>query len=870
MKKKGIYLLSLVTLFSIVSTRELNEANNVLRAEESNIVEIQTGTNGLMQGNDWASVKSYSLTGANEGSVKFAIVGTSFFFRLEVKDETNFSGKDKIDFEITTNGKHQGQQGNFDPWLTGLGAMDFGNNIQTDLSYNTTSKSYIAIIGFDLKDSMILGNDINVVINFHDVTDASKGWGEGEATSFNGTLKLGEDTSEPIVNTNIIKQYKTADGLMSSTDWENVEKYSLTGENEGYLQFALINEKFFFKLKVNDDSYFYKSEKIDFEFTINGKHQGQQGNFDFWLVALGSMDFGDTIQLEMDYNQNEKYYTLVLGYNLGNSYSKGSTIDFSLNYHNASEGQGWGEGKLSQFSNTLYCEEYHEHTFEEAWVSDENNHYHKSTCGHNVTSSFGPHTFDEGVISVEPTEESEGVKLFTCTTCKYTKEEPIPALGHKHTYEDTWSYDKNNHFHKATCKHTDEVSDVAAHSFTEWTNIIEPANGVDGSKERTCTICNYKDVEVIPYVEGQVNGPENADLGITVKDILSAPKNADWEEADSYDLIPIYGDTYGATGSIKILSSNNNLFWQVTVDDETTNITNDGLYICIKTVGEDATTLLETRGNFDLWLAQKENKLGSPSLFTQTTTASDPHGYTKGTYTYTHGFYLKDLLVPNQQIELIIKFRDSRSEKEAWADADYMHTIYFDQVITFGEEADRTIRPQEPTDGFTGSVEKVSYNKGNVTWKDIDNADSYRLYVYAVNEEGSKEPYEHLSIEGPIYAGDGTYSETLLGLNESSKYVVQIVAYDTNDKAIAYSSLISLNTISKEEAMDKPSENPSVEPSIEPSNEPSNEPSQDSSNTSNEEKPNEGKKGCKGMVGSSVVVLFALLAALKIKKEKIN
>ena len=143
MKRKGIYLLSLVTLFSIVNAKQLNETNNVLKAEENNIVEVCKGTNGLMKEDDWKNVKSYSLTGANEGTVKFAIVETKFFFRFEVMDETNFSGKDKIDFEITTNGKHQGQQGNFDPWLTGLGAMDFGNNIQTDLSYNATLKSYI-------------------------------------------------------------------------------------------------------------------------------------------------------------------------------------------------------------------------------------------------------------------------------------------------------------------------------------------------------------------------------------------------------------------------------------------------------------------------------------------------------------------------------------------------------------------------------------------------------------------------------------------------------------------------------------------------------------------------------------------------------
>lgn len=65
MKKKGIYLLSLVTLFSIVNAKQLNETNNVLKAEENNIVEVCKGTNGLMKEDDWTNVKSYSLTGAN-------------------------------------------------------------------------------------------------------------------------------------------------------------------------------------------------------------------------------------------------------------------------------------------------------------------------------------------------------------------------------------------------------------------------------------------------------------------------------------------------------------------------------------------------------------------------------------------------------------------------------------------------------------------------------------------------------------------------------------------------------------------------------------------------------------------------------------
>lgn len=49
------------------------------------------------------------------------------------------------------------------------------------------------------------------------------------------------------------------------------------------------------------------------------------------------------------------------------------------------------------------------------------------------------------------------------------------GLKHKHSYSEDWSSDKTNHWHEATCGHTDEVSDKAAHTLE---------NG-------KCTVCGY-------------------------------------------------------------------------------------------------------------------------------------------------------------------------------------------------------------------------------------------------------------------------------------------------------------------------------------------------------------------------------------------
>ena len=42
----------------------------------------------------------------------------------------------------------------------------------------------------------------------------------------------------------------------------------------------------------------------------------------------------------------------------------------------------------------------HTHTFEKEWSSDEHFHYHKGTCGHNVSADYAEHTYKDGVCTV--------------------------------------------------------------------------------------------------------------------------------------------------------------------------------------------------------------------------------------------------------------------------------------------------------------------------------------------------------------------------------------------------------------------------------------------------------------------------------------
>lgn len=376
-------------------------------------------------------------------------------------------------------------------------------------------------------------------------------------------------------------------------------------------------------------------------------------------------------------------------------------------------------------------------------------------------------------------------------------------------------------------------------------------------------------------------GPENVDLGIVITDLPSQPTESDWAKATAYDLIPNTGNITGATGTIKIYTAAQNIFYRVEINDPTTHIINDRVNIYLGT--EDCN--IDTRGNYDNWLTHRNNDLGSPSLFTCTSTASELTSYQGGVYTFEHGFYLPDLYAEGAQIRLAYTHCDSRSAAEGWKDGDYTHTIYFDQILTFGEPADTTVRPQEATEGFTGSASGISYNKANICWNEFAGAETYDMYVYKVNPEGSAEAYEHISIEGPVYAGLDTYEELISGLDASTAYTVQLVAYDMDGEVIAYSELIGFATISRQEALDSssassPNEDSTSEETSEPEESTSEETSEpeasapETSAPATSESENEGKTsneaGCFGSVGLGVTAIAlagAAVVALKKRKE---
>ena len=89
------------------------------------------------------------------------------------------------------------------------------------------------------------------------------------------------------------------------------------------------------------------------------------------------------------------------------------------------------------------------------------------------------------------------MKTFTCTRCKETKTETIPATGKHHYGEDGKCEDCGKTEEQATCTHTWDAGKVTT----------EPTCDKDGVKTYTCTKCGLTKTEVIPalghnYVDG--------------------------------------------------------------------------------------------------------------------------------------------------------------------------------------------------------------------------------------------------------------------------------------------------------------------------------------------------------------------------------
>ncbi len=132
------------------------------------------------------------------------------------------------------------------------------------------------------------------------------------------------------------------------------------------------------------------------------------------------------------------------------------------------------------------CSEGHEHTFSTEWTKNETEHWHASTCGHNVKDSKEKHTYGEWEVVKESTIEEKGLQERYCLVCGYEEEKEMDLLPHEHTFSPEWTNDEIKHWHASTCD-CDVKGSEEEHTYSKW-ELVNPEQ-----QKRTCSICGYED-----------------------------------------------------------------------------------------------------------------------------------------------------------------------------------------------------------------------------------------------------------------------------------------------------------------------------------------------------------------------------------------
>lgn len=132
-----------------------------------------------------------------------------------------------------------------------------------------------------------------------------------------------------------------------------------------------------------------------------------------------------------------------------------------------------------------------------------------SNCGEVISTkeipATGEHTWDNGTVTTEPTENEPGVRTFTCAVCGATKTAPIPATG-AHDYQftrtvaPTCTADGYDLYTCSGCGATEKRNSKPAlgHKWDSGKVTTEPTETDPGTMTYTCTVCGATKTEVIP------------------------------------------------------------------------------------------------------------------------------------------------------------------------------------------------------------------------------------------------------------------------------------------------------------------------------------------------------------------------------------
>lgn len=202
----------------------------------------------------------------------------------------------------------------------------------------------------------------------------------------------------------------------------------------------------------------------------------------------------------------------------------------------------------------------------------------KAVCEHCSAEygELGAHSWNDGEVTKQPTCSATGVKTYTCMhNSEHTKTEDIAVDVNAHSFATAWISDETGHWHAATCEHTSEKSDFAAHTAGDWIVDTAAQIGVVGSKHKECTVCGYTTESVtVPALKEELvkpdeNGGENQVVVTTPNGFTSDVQLVVTEiEKENYDAYQTIAET--VNGEI-------NLIYDVTLKSDGVTIQPDGM-----------------------------------------------------------------------------------------------------------------------------------------------------------------------------------------------------------------------------------------------------------------------------------------------------
>ena len=131
----------------------------------------------------------------------------------------------------------------------------------------------------------------------------------------------------------------------------------------------------------------------------------------------------------------------------------------------------------------------HEHTFGDWEKVDDDYHSRSCECGYFEKAE---HSWNDGVVTTEPTCAERGEKTYTCSTCDATKTEIVGATGH--SFGD-WT-EKDGNEHTRICSKC-QTSETEAHSWNNGEITLEPTCTENGTNTYTCTYCGATKTEIV-------------------------------------------------------------------------------------------------------------------------------------------------------------------------------------------------------------------------------------------------------------------------------------------------------------------------------------------------------------------------------------